>query len=196
MSSKPSLLTADRLRELLEDLGNRLAKEGRTAEIALYGGTALVLLFGLREATRDADYVGISGSTWHLNRLSAEIAKENNLAEDWLNDGVEAFMSNNPDHRHFGDFPRRGRAGLRVFTASPEYLFAMKAIALRDVTATSDFRDAWDLIDICGFKNVDEALNVVEQFYPGKLRQRNALLLEDLFNAKRRGEEFSAALGW
>lgn len=184
---------------MLDELGVALAKENRIAEIAIYGGSAIMLTFGFRDATHDADYVPVSGDTRRMVELAKQIATSHDAPSDWINDSVETFKSDHAQHQFFGDFPRnnpRGRTGLRVMTAVPEYLFAMKAIAMRDAFSTSDFKDAWDLIDACGIRNIEAAKALVEKFYPGKLPRRNELLIEDIFETKRAKKPYSPAIGW
>src|SRR5690554_6505180 len=120
------------------ELGECLAKAGDTAEIAIYGGTAMMLLFNTRDYTRDVDYVPLVGDMTLVTRIAQEIAARNSLPADWLNDSVKVFVSDQAKHDFFGDYPRDSKAGLRVFTASPEYLFAMKCMAMRNVMESSD----------------------------------------------------------
>jgi len=190
-------LNPNSLRDLLDDIGRHLAKENRIAEIALFGGSALMLMYDFRESTLDADYMMIGGNDADV-RLAAEIvAKDKNLPEDWFNDAVNVFVSDNHDVRFFGDFPRDGEKGLRVFNAAPEYIFAMKILAMRTSIETHDIRDIWSLIDVIELKTVEDAVDLLRDFYPKKeLPRRNKLILKDIFEAKAHNEDYSAELGW
>lgn len=204
MSSLPCLhapakkrLADAMMRKLFEELGEELARTGERIEIALYGGAAIVLSFGFRESTMDADFVRISGNPLSLDRCAKRLAVRYGLASDWLNDSVSIFTSDTPDLKLLGDFPRKGRAGLRIFTASAQYLFAMKCLAMRDMMTTSDAHDVWDLADLCGVKTVEGALEMFERFYPlHSLPRRNRLLLEDVFEAKTVSRSFSREYFW
>jgi len=189
-------IDAERLQGLLEELGERLAAGGEVLEIALYGGAALMLSFAHRRMSDDVDFVRLHGDPMRLTGPIHDMARAHGLAEDWLNDAVEIFVSEQAEHRHFGDFPRHGLAGLRVFVAAPAYLFAMKALSLRDPFATSDLEDIWHLADVCEVSDSEAAAALVDKFYPGRLPRRHALILEDIFEAKRQGQPYSPMLGW
>lgn len=49
------LLTGDRIRALLIELGDELVQIGKSGELFLVGGAALALGYEAREATRDVD---------------------------------------------------------------------------------------------------------------------------------------------
>lgn len=189
-------LDARAVRRLLFEIGNRIAEAGQTAEIAIYGGSALLLEVGAREATKDVDYVTLCGSDSLLLQAADEVASRYGLETGWLNDAVGIFISDKPDYRLVGDFPSE-RPGLRVFRASAEYMLAMKLMSMRSALESNDVRDVWDLVDRCGVSTADEARSFLARFYPGqRLPRRNSLILEDLFEAKGQGQEYSPALGW
>jgi predicted nucleotidyltransferase len=80
------------LEQALYELGRRAHTEGKTIEIAIYGGSALMLTYDWRVATRDVDAVfEVDRST--IRRLAKEIAEENDWDPNWLNDGVKGFLS-------------------------------------------------------------------------------------------------------
>ena len=70
----------------------------------------------------------------HL-RIARDIAIQRGWPEDWLNDGVRTYLSPNveaPDvHLLTGTYPSEDRPGLRVYVPRPEYMLAMKLMALR-----------------------------------------------------------------
>lgn len=189
-------LRAETLRTLLFEIGDELANAGAVAEIAVYGGSALLLTFDSRPATRDVDCVTVSGSANCVSKAADSVGAKHGLEEGWLNDAVSIFRSETPDYRLIGDFPP-DRPGLRVFAAKPEYLLAMKLLAMRSPFETNDLKDIWDLIDVCGVRTPEEARSYIGKFYPGEsMATHKALLLNDLFEAKERGEEYSPMLGW
>lgn len=196
MDSHTKAISRDAVLAMLDDLGRRLTAKGIVGEIALYGGSALMLLYEFRQSTCDVDYVHITGNPIELEAHAKETAEKFGVPADWLNSSVEAFASDFADHRFFGDFPRTGKPGLRVFIASPEYLLAMKMMAMRNPVETMDFKDVWDLADRCGVTTAEEAKIFVEKFYPRKLSRKNTLLIEDLFADKAAGKPYSPAIGW
>jgi len=191
-----TLLDSASLRALLLDMGEALAAEGVIAEIAVHGGSAILLTIGTRQSTRDVDYALLSGDEPLLVRAAAEAGKRHGMPEGWFNDAVAIFSSDKPDYALVGDFPPE-RAGLRVFSATPHYLLGMKLMALRSPFETSDLRDVWDLLDHCGIETMDDALGLLARFYPGeKLPPHKALILQDVFEAKAAGQPYSPLLGW
>ena len=61
------------LEQALHELGRRAYAEGTTIEIAIYGGSALILTFDWRVATRDVDAV-YEGDRQTVRRLAADVA--------------------------------------------------------------------------------------------------------------------------
>ncbi|MDQ8180348.1 hypothetical protein [Pelagicoccus sp. SDUM812005] len=156
-------LDRDSLREALSYLGRAALEEGLELEICLYGGSAMLLAYDSRAATKDVDAVIKPVDAG--KRLAAKIAKDLQLHEDWLNDDVRQFLS--PD-------PTKGRRklsieipGLRVFVATANYLLAMKAIACRRPLPgyRGDHDDLVFLIKKIGIRNVDEIQARIDQFF-------------------------------
>ena len=61
-----------------------------------------------------------------INRLTVQIAREEDLPADWLNDSVKGFVSADAPVEDFMSLD-----GLRITTVSPEYLLAMKLMSAR-----------------------------------------------------------------
>ena len=61
------------LEEALYELGRRAHAEGKTIEIAIYGGSALMLTYDWRVATKDVDAV-FEADRQTIRRLAREIA--------------------------------------------------------------------------------------------------------------------------
>ena len=118
----------------LTELGRRSFEAGRTVEIAVYGGSALLLTLNRQIGTGDVDAVFERDKDF-VKKLAAEMAAEFGWDEDWLNDGVKGWLSAsdaNPEAKSlFKTYPSEEHQGLRVFVAKPEYLFAMKCRAMR-----------------------------------------------------------------
>ena len=191
-----SVLDAQRMRFLFNEIGKRFAARGQVAEIAVFGGSALILMFDYRDSTRDIDYVQIKGGMREMAHVSAEVGRMEGLPEGWFNDAVRIFTSDRPDYRLLGDFPA-SNPGLRVFTASPRYILGMKIDSMRSSLETSDIKDIWHLVDICGVESSEEARAIHREFFPDKpLPRRNELILEDIFEAKMGGQPYSRAIGY
>jgi len=79
-----------------------------------------------------------------------------------------------PGQRRVFDHP-----GLRVTAASPDHIFAMKALAAR----ARDIDDLRVLARIAGIETTGEALAVVSDFYPDEpVPARSAAILRELFS--------------
>lgn len=158
----------------LRELGRRAHLEGKTIEIAIYGGSALMLTYDWRLATRDVDAVFESDRST-VRRLAAEIAQEKGWDRDWLNDGVKGFLSaldSDPaSKRLLGTYPSEDTPGLRVMVANPRYFFAMKCRAMRlgGADETADVTDIRRLAREIGVTDATEALDLVADFYPDHL---------------------------
>jgi hypothetical protein len=166
----------------LAELGRRAFSVGRTVEIVIYGGSALLLTLNRQISTGDVDAV-------FEGNKDAEMAEEFGWDENWLNDGVKGWLSNrdaDPDVKAlFKTYPAEDQPGLRVYTAKPEYLFAMKCRAMRvgGIETNSDIDDIKLLARAIGIRNSQDALILVEKFYPQNMLQpKTRLGLEEIFS--------------
>jgi predicted nucleotidyltransferase len=168
------LLDAEQIRQLLTDLGARLANRGIEARLFLVGGAAMALAFSRRRVTRDLD--AVFEPKREIYEEAAKLGRDWGLPEDWLNDSVKGLL---PDKVQ----PLEGTSsfsapGIRVGVASPEYLFAMKAQAARQETDGDDLRTLAKALKI---RNVQQALDLVARFYGAdQLTMKTQLILEDI----------------
>ena len=170
-------------------LGALAAAEGKVIEISVYGGSALLLTFDHRAATRDVDAV-FDKDREFVRRAAARVAEEFGWTDHWINDGVKGFLSAR-DHQAdakslFQSYPPGGSTGLRVFLASPSYLFAMKCLAMR-VGGTESSQDIGDirlLGGTLGIRTFDEAIAVVSRYYPdGRISPKTQFGLQEIFES-------------
>ena len=154
----------------LKAMGIYLREHKAFAEICLFGGSAIMFLFDWRRSTKDVDVVIRNGDD-HALLLAARkhAAKVLNLPENWLNDAVTQFASASAaeqDKLELGLYPDPMRPALRVMTASPEYLFAMKVVALDDRRAERDLKDAIRIGQKIGISSEADVLSGVHRFFP------------------------------
>jgi hypothetical protein len=176
------------LLDAFAELGRAAWAEGTTVEIAVYGGSALMLIFDWRAATKDVDAV-FDNDRDVVRRLAARVAAAHCWPLDWLNDGVKGFLSGR-DHEAgmkflSGEFPSTDEPGLRVFVPRREYLFAMKCRAMRigGVDQNRDIEDIRQLASELGLQTVDEAIALVASFYPrSQLQPKVQFGLEEIFS--------------
>ncbi len=177
------------LEAAFNELGRRAHAVGRTIEIVIYGGAALLLTLKQRVATKDVDGVFDRDKDF-VKKLAAEMAEEFNWDQDWLNDGVKGWLSksdSDPDVKKlFKTYPSENEPGLRVFIPRPEYMFAMKCRAMRvgGIEGSSDIDDIKALAKELGITNIEQGLAIVESFYPANLLEpKTRLGLEEILSS-------------
>ncbi len=191
------LMDAVLARRLLDEIGRELADKGITAEIAIYGGVAMLLQFGARAATRDIDFTHVDGNAGVLQKVAEKVGARHGMPQGWFNDSVRMFVSDRPELMPFGDFPAGGRTGLRVLLASPRYILAMKLLAMRSPLETNDMRDVWHLLDECRITTADEAVAWISRFYPGDAMQPDKeIRLRELVADKAAGMAYDPMRYW
>jgi hypothetical protein len=163
-------LSREQILQGLRDIDEEARRRGVLIDLAVYGGAAMALAFDLRQATKDVDAV-VRGSPDLVREVVRRIALDRGWPEDWLNDGVKGFLSSREQMAAFEEFSSDEPCGLRVYVPMPEYLFAMKCMAMRvaSIEATADADDIIALARIIGLESVEEALDLVEGFYPKRL---------------------------
>ena len=151
----------------LTDLGEILFLSGKMAEIAVFGGSALMLMFDYRQATRDVDAVFFSDKT-ELNSAIITIAEKYNFDNDWINDGVKGFVNESVHDtlKIFRSFPDEDHPGLRIFLPSAEYILSMKCLAMRTEIGSSDISDIKILLKKCSIDSPEELFDLIAMFYP------------------------------
>lgn len=167
------LLTIDLLHDVLTELGTLARAEGKVIEVAIYGGSALMLASNFRIATRDVDAVADDDGQRVIERLAATIAARRGWPPAWLNDQVYPFLSEMVDglddhHSLYRSYPSEHEPGLRVFVPTAEYLLAMKLMAMR-IHSADDAKDRTDILNllaIVGLGTSVEAMKFLEAFYP------------------------------
>jgi hypothetical protein len=68
-------LTTRDIEDGLRDIGRKARAAGEIIEIAVYGGSAIVLVFKFRRATRDVEVV-VTGDASRLRRHARAMARE------------------------------------------------------------------------------------------------------------------------
>jgi hypothetical protein len=171
-----SLTRAD-IRRLLESLDAELATDGVEGEIYLVGGAVMCLVLNARPATRDVD--AFFRPTKLIREAAARVAAKEGVPETWLNDAVKGFLSPR------GDFdPYLELTNLRVFTARPEYLLAMKCASMRLGMEFRDLDDVRYLLRYLNISTLEAALEIVARYFDEEtLAPKTRLALEELLPA-------------
>jgi hypothetical protein len=169
----------ERILDALGELSRRLGERGLRGEVCLFGGSAMVLAFKARQATRDIDAVFAPAS--EVREIARQIGLERGYAEGWFNDGVKGFLSGKHEVTAAG-LPQYDY--LSVTMPVPEYLFAMKCMSARvGLGGATDEGDARLLARHLGLNRPDEALRIVAAYYPAeRVPPRTQYFIESLFN--------------
>lgn len=165
----------DALLDAFDRIGRAAVEAGTKLQIAVYGGSALMLASNFRFATEDVDIAEI-GDQWPawLSTAVRQIAEENNWSEAWLNDAVTFHLSHlaraDRDLTAFGTFPRRQeKVGLCVFVPTARYMLALKLKALRISNfekGQQDMTDVAHLLKALHLTEVDQAIEILAEFFP------------------------------
>lgn len=183
--ARPLLSRAD-IESAFNELGAAAHAAGKCIEIAVYGGAALILTMPSRLATKDVDAVAWRDVDF-LRTQVHRIAEDRQWPDDWLNDAVKGFLSHrqqDPDVlRLCRTYPSEERVGLRVFVPRPEYLLAMKCIAMRvdPLDASTDVDDIRMLVRELGLTTAQDVLDIVAAYYPhGIIRPKTQFGVEEI----------------
>lgn len=166
--------------EILQALGmldEELAEMGVQADLFIVGGAAMAIAYDARRATTDVDAIFVP--TKEVRHAADRVASELNLAKNWLNDGAKGFLPG-ADSKQVDVYEGKN---LRVATASPEYLLAMKLMSFRP---ERDFDDIEVLYNILGFTTADEGLDLLASYYPqSQILPRVQFLLAEKYPSKQ-----------
>ncbi|MGK2957545.1 MAG: DUF6036 family nucleotidyltransferase [Acidimicrobiales bacterium] len=173
------MLTRERILELFAELNDELCDMGIRGDIFIVGGAAMTLAYDARPATRDVD--GIWHPSTEVRTAAARVAqRHDDLALDWLNDGVKGFL---PGYDQAGSKVVYDNTCLTVSAASPEYLLATKLLASR---VSRDEDDILTLYNLCGFATTDEGLALIERYYPGRpIEAKVGFFLQELLETAK-----------
>ena len=165
----------DALLDAFDKIGRAAAQAGTKLQIAVYGGSALMLASNFRFATEDVDVSELERPLpdW-LAAVVHEIAEENRWQKDWFNDGVAFYLSSladrAADHLEFGTFPRDStQAGLVVSVPSAEYLLALKLKAFRimdPLRGEAERLDILNLMQVVGISSIEDAITLLGRYFP------------------------------
>ena len=90
MSKPIRRLTRAQIVRALTRLGELCAAAAIKAEIAIYGGTVMMIAYDCRTATKDVD--AVFHPVGVIEPLIRQVAVELKLPEDWMNSGVKTFV--------------------------------------------------------------------------------------------------------
>ncbi|MDR1818056.1 MAG: hypothetical protein LBR07_07825 [Puniceicoccales bacterium] len=157
-------LNKERILAALRRLGELALAEGTQLEIALYGGAVFTLVYESRATTKDVDAIARPSDL--AKRLVAQVASEQKLVDEWLNDDVKMFLAGVGALRPL-DTLALGE-GIRISVPTAAYLLALKLRSCRRPLAgvAGDYEDIRFLLKKMNITSVAEAEAVFERFFP------------------------------
>jgi hypothetical protein len=168
-------VTADEIKQYLEELNDELRAIDVKGEVCLYGGAVMCIAFNARPATKDVD--AVFEPVRQIRKAAGRIAEAHGLRKDWLNHAVKMFLV--PHQRRI----LFDMSHLKIYVPSPDYLLAMKTLAAR--ANTDDRSDIEVLIDKLSLRSVEEVLKIVRNYYPHKeVKVGTQLLLQEIFELR------------
>ena len=155
----------------LTRLGELCVETKSRVEIAIYGGTVMMLAYDCREATKDIDAIFHPPEV--VEPLIRQVAREQKLPEDWMNSGVGAFVAGREERIPFAQLEI---PGLAITRPSAKYLLAMKCRAGRLPTPfrAGDMADITFLLRELAIHSIVEVDAIAAEYYgypalePGK----------------------------
>lgn len=168
------MLSRSEIEGALADLVAELTTLRRPVTIYIVGGTALMLGYDARQATRDVDAVVTPPDD--VLRAAVEIARRRSLPDDWLSVAASMFVPPHPEDPNPTVFLQE--EGVRVEIASAEWLLGMKIRASR---GRQDIDDIRLLLEITNVRTVDAAVAVYDRVYEeDPIGERSLRILREL----------------
>lgn len=159
---------------LFEALNKHLERQNIVGELYLVGGAVMCLVFDARKSTHDID--AFFKPTKIIRDISLKIAKNEGLDHKWLNDAVKGYLGERSSFDEYIEYPN-----LKIFTAQPEYMLAMKCLAMR---IGEEFQDESDIVYLLRYLNIDkyeEAIEVISTYYDKEMfPQKTFYALEEI----------------
>jgi len=169
-------LTQAEIRRLLELLNDELRQPEVFGELYLVGGAVMCLAYNARPSTADVD--ALFRPAAEVRQAAARAATRAKVPPDWLNDGVKGYLSQEADFAPFLELDH-----LRVMIARPEYLLAMKCLAMRIGAEFHDEADVRFLLRLLDIRSYEQALTVITRYYPReRFPQKTLYALEELLS--------------
>ena len=168
------MLSRDEILTLLRALDKELRGESVRGELYLVGGAVMALVLDARSSTRNVDALFKPAAV--VRAAAARVAAALGHEPGWLNDAVKGFMSDRGAFNDYLELPN-----LRVMTAQPEYLLAMKCLSMRIGPEFHDESDVRYLLRYLNVETYEQAIEIIERYYPReRFPQKSLHALEEI----------------
>ncbi len=170
-------LSAKQIYQLFLMLDKEMASSDAIGELYVVGGAVMCLVLKARPATKD---IGAHFVPTKLIRDAAlRIAEQKGLPKDWLNDGVKGFLGPTGEYDTYLELEH-----LRVYTAKPEYLLALKVAAMRIGEGFQDLEDVRYLLRYLNIRLYQQAIDCVASYISiDRLPQKSLYALEEILSS-------------
>lgn len=169
-----SRLDKTKIHKLFEALNKELKVKNKTGDLCLVGGAVMCLVFKARDSTADVDAVFMPTSA--LRQAAKQVADKLGVDPHWLNDGVKGFLSPQGDFSNYLELSH-----LKISTATPAYMLAMKCLATRIGEEFHDVDDIRYLLRHLGIETSEQAIKIISAYYPlERMPQKSLYLLEEI----------------
>jgi hypothetical protein len=171
----PRAFDRDELLAAFDEIAEAAVAAGTRLDIAVFGGSALLLASNFRFTTEDVDIaeLGVPWPQWLIDAV-AQIAERNGWSETWFNDAVSFHLSAHAqadrDLVEWRTFPRNlEQVGLTVFVPTAEYMLALKLKPARVSDFAKGSQDLNDLANLLRALNItepDQAIAILAKYFP------------------------------
>ncbi len=119
------MLTKDQIIKAFARVGEILWQQKKRGEIAVFGGTAIILEYDFRAATQDV-HARIDSEHGAIIDAQQQVARELGLPSFWLNEPATSYLSSAADFDLFDTYPDQARPGLIVYVATPRNIYSRR----------------------------------------------------------------------
>ncbi|MBT6325727.1 MAG: hypothetical protein HOJ35_07145 [Bdellovibrionales bacterium] len=167
------MLRSVQIKDLFKKLNEQLRELEEIGEIGIVGGAVMCLVYNARAATKDVD--AIFEPSQIIRKVAAQIAINEGLPIDWLNDAVKSYIKPGFIREEVLLFSH-----LKIWAPEARYMLAMKCISAR--FDTSDGDDIRFLIQHLSLSKSSEVFEIIENYYPkNQIEAKTQFFIEELF---------------
>lgn len=168
------MLSKEQINSYLQEIADSLRSKQIDGEIILCGGAVMTWYYESRDQTRDIDAAFSPQSV--IRDIAKDIALEDDLESDWLNDGAKGFIDTT--RMHFVtvmDLP-----GLKVKVPDAEAMLAMKLTSGR--ARGRDREDALFLMKHLDVKSLNQVYEILEKnIHPSQLTAKVSFFAQEIY---------------
>lgn len=181
--------TRDDILYLLRRLSSLARSEEVVLEVSFYGGSCLLLTYGYQDRKLTKDIDAIFRPSEIAQKFIRQIAREEDLPEDWIDSGVKQFLLPK-GVSYVSKLPElRELPNLKISFPSADYLIAMKIRS----SVRARFGYDGDLTDLRflarkkGMSSLEEAQAILDRFFDDEIiPERASQVLEEVFSENRK----------